>query len=249
MNNDKNDSLVLSPPDAPPAENLLAVIAHAVADPRCDVAKMEKLLDMHQRIVTEQRKTAFMAAMARVAVKLPEIGKLGQSHHGKYARLEDIDRAIRPIISEEGLSLSFDSQPIDGKVRVTCKLSHADGHSETKQIDLPLDTSGSKNGAQSVISTVSYGRRALTKMFFNLVEAGEDTDANDPTCITEEQARDIRTMLQDLKSDERNFLDLIAGVSTIEQIPARDHKRIINALETKGRLKREAEEQKARKQK
>lgn len=232
MEEESNETRVAT---VPQATNLLSVIAQAVADPRCDVAKMEKLLDMHQRIVDEQRKTAFMAAMARVAVKLPEIGKHGTSHHGKYARLEDIDKAIRPIISEEGLSLSFDSQPIEGKVRVTCKLSHADGHSETKQIDLPLDNSGSKNGAQSVISTVSYGRRALTKMFFNLVEAGEDTDANTDEPITEEQARDIRTLLKDTHSNEAKFLELIAGAPRIEDISARDFKRVVNALETKRR--------------
>lgn len=218
-----------------PAENLLAIIANAAKDPNVDIEKMERLMAMHERLVTEQRRTAFMAAMARLTPKLPEIGKLGTSHHGKYARLEDIDRAIRPLIAEEGFSLSFDSQPAEGKVRVTCKLSHAEGHFETKQIDLPLDNSGSKNGAQSVISTVSYGRRALVKMFFNLIEAGEDTDGNNPEAITQDQVIVIRDLIKETGSNEKAFLELIAGTESVEAIQARDYKRVLNALETKKR--------------
>jgi hypothetical protein len=232
----EEQGLAVREPAAVAPSNLLAVIAQAVADPRMDVEKMSKLLDLQERIMAEQRKTAFFAALARLTPKLPEIVKHGQSHHGKYARLEDIDRAIRPLIAEEGFAISFDSLTVDGKVRVICRLSHQEGHFETKQIDLPLDNSGSKNGAQAVISTVSYGRRALTKMFFNLIEAGEDTDGNNLETISAEQVRDLRTLIQDTKSDEKKFLELIAGVEKLEDIQVRDLKRIVNALETKKRV-------------
>lgn len=217
--------------------DLLTVIARAATDPNVDVAKMEQLYRLHQEIAAEQRKIAFMAAMARLTPKLPEIGKHGTSHHGKYARLEDIDRAIRPLIAEEGFSLSFDSTPMDGKVRVTCRLSHADGHSETKQIDLPLDNSGSKNGAQSVISTVSYGRRALTKMFFNLIEAGEDTDGNNLEPITPEQAKDIESLISEVGADKKRFLAYMEAES-VEAILARDHKKAVTSLESKRRAQK-----------
>ncbi len=217
-------------------QNLLQVIAAAVADPRCDVDKMERLLAMQQQIIADERRTAFMAAMARVAVKVPAITQKGQSHHGAYARLEDIDRVIRPILSEEGLSLSFDSIPSDGKVRVICKLSHAAGHFELKQIDLPLDNSGSKNGAQSVISTVSYGRRALTKMFFNLIESGEDTDGNNPTAITDDEAKDLQCLIDEVKADKAGFLKYM-NVASLGEILKRDFKKAVTALEAKRRRK------------
>jgi len=162
--------------------SLAQIIMRAARDPQIDVEKMERLLAMHERITAEQRQTAFMAALAAVAPKLPPILKKGRivipgQPARKYALLEDIDRAIRPIISTEGFSLSFDTQPAEGgKIRVICRLSHRAGHSEVKQLDLPVDKSGSKNDAQAIVSTVSYGRRTLTKMFFNLIEAGEDDD-------------------------------------------------------------------------
>lgn len=223
-------------PGVPP-DNLLEVIARAVSNPALDVEKLSKLLDVHERIVADQRKSAFMAAMARVAAKMPEIGRLGTSHHGAYSRLEDIDRVVRPIISAEGLSLSFDSAPIDGKVRVTCKLSHAEGWSETKQIDLPIDNSGSKNGAQAIISTVAYGRRALTKMFFNLIESdpSEDTNGENPATLSEEQVRDLEALITEVKADRARFLSYM-NAPNLEAILSRDFGKAVAALEAKRKV-------------
>lgn len=223
--------------------NLLQVISQAVANPLMDVDKMAKLLDVHERIVADQRRTAFFAAMARVAPMLPEIGKHGAvaftdkkgvEQARKYARLEDIDRAIRPIISVEGLSLSFDSAEVGGKVQVTCRLSHSEGHSETKTVILPLDQSGSKNGAQAVISTISYGRRILTKMFFNLIEAGEDTDGNDPTTISEEQERTLTSLMEEVGADVPRFLAFMK-VAKASEILASKYGEAVKSLEAKRR--------------
>lgn len=182
--------------------------------------------------MADQRRVEFFAAMGRLTDKLPPIVKRGQSHHGAYARLEDIDREIRPLLAGEGFSLSFDSVPAEGKVRVSCTLRHAAGHSETKTIDLPLDTSGSKNGAQSVISTVSYGRRALTKMFFNLVEAGEDTDGNDPGTISDDEEKTLISMLEESKANRAKFLEYMK-VEKVSDIPSRDYRKAVTMLEEK----------------
>jgi hypothetical protein len=224
--------------------NVLEVLARLSTDPRVDVEKVERIMGMLERQQAEQARRSFMAAMARVTPKLPEIkqhgtvkfeGKNGaQGQDRKFARLEDIDRAIRPIIAEEGFSQSFNTAaPEGGKIRVILRVSHKDGHFEILQIDLPHDSSGSKNGAQAVASTIAYGRRILTKMYWNLMEAGEDTDGNDPSTITEDQAKEINTLLVDTKSDKEKFLKRIAGVGSIEEIPAKDYDRIMETLEAK----------------
>lgn len=243
--NEKNDSLVISQADAPPAESLLAVIAHAVANPLVDVAKMERLLAMHQEITAEQRKVAFAAGMARLQAKLPQINKDGRIvvkgvERSRYARIEDIDVAIRPLLAEEGFAFSFDTDSKDGKLfTITCKLSHREGHSETKSIVLPMDASDYRSNVQSIGSTVSYGKRQLIKMHLNLIEKDEDDDGNGGAAvITEEQVRDLRTLLQDTKSNEKKFLELIAGVERLEDILAKDFKRCINAIEQKRRTQK-----------
>lgn len=221
---------------------LLSVIAAAVSNPDLDVEKMAKLLDMHERIVAEQRKTAFMAAMSRLQAKLPQISKDGKIivkgvERSRYARIEDIDVAIKPLMADEGFSFSFDEESTNEKTkRFSCKLSHKDGHSETKFLTVPLDVSDFRTSIQSVGSTTSYARRYLIKMHLNLIERDEDQDGADPTFITPEQVKDIETALADTHSDTKKFLELIAGVADIKEIPARDFQRIMNALETKRRV-------------
>jgi len=222
-------------------QTLLEVIAKAVADPRIDVDKMAKLLDLQERIVADERRTAFMEALGRLTPKLPAIGKRGVvsipgREDRKYALLEDVDRAIRPILGEEGFSMSFDTEPVDGKIRVICKLSHKSGHFETKQIDLPPDNSGSKNGAQAIASTIAYGRRILTKMFFNLIEADADNDhdGNNPTKISQEQAKDLEAAIQEVKMDKGRFL-VYMHVGDVRDILVKDLPVALNAIDVKRR--------------
>jgi hypothetical protein len=212
---------------------ILQVIAQAVTDPRLDIEKMERLLAMQQKIMAEDKRTEYFAAMARLVPLLPEIGKHGQSHHGAYARLEDIDRAIRPVYAEEGFALAFDTEEADQAVLITGRLSHKAGHFEEKSIRLPVDKSGSKNGAQAVISTVSYGKRALTKMFFNLIEAGLDDDGNGGSePISKDQAQDFRAAIDEVQGNLKGFLKAMK-VDSIEHILVRDVKKAENLIESK----------------
>jgi len=149
--------------------------------------------------------------------------------------LDDIDKVLRPILAEGGFALSFDTQPIEGnRVRILCRLSHKDGHFETKQIDLPIDNSGSKNGAQAVGSTVSYGRRMLTKMFFNIVEKGEDNNAETSEKLTEDQLKDLEAAMTEVPLNKKKFLEFM-GVNDVHDILQRDLKKALNAIDTKRR--------------
>src|SRR3990167_44950 len=166
----KADPGIVAQPDRVESGTLLAAIAQAVSDPRVDVAKMERLLAMHQTIMEDQRKAAYMAAMSRLQAKLPQINKAGRiivkgTERSRYAKIEDIDVAIRPLLAEEGFAFSFDSDSSDAKIfKLSCKLSHREGYSETKYLTLPMDASEYRSNVQSIGSTVSYGKRQLIKM-------------------------------------------------------------------------------------
>ena len=220
--------------------DLLTVISRAVSDPDLDVEKMERLLAMHERITAEQRKTAFMAALSRLQAIVPQIEKNGQIivkgvERSRYARLEDIDAVIRPILAAEGFAFSFDSTSNDGKLHVlSCKMSHAEGHSETKTIVLPMDSSNYRSDVQSIGSTVSYARRQLIKMHLNIIERGEDVDGNSLEPISAEQVQDIEALMSEVGADEAKFL-VYVGVESLAAIRERDFKRAISALESKRR--------------
>lgn len=118
--------------------SMMAVIAKAAADPNTDIAKMQALLDMQERIMKKQAEIDFSAAMSRLSGKLAEVKirrknsvsyKKGEEAF-KFATYEAIDAAIRPLLAEEGFSLSFTSEPRQGDgggAVITGTLSHAGG--------------------------------------------------------------------------------------------------------------------------
>lgn len=249
----KQDTAIQEVPDTSETAALLKVIASAATDPRVDIEKMERLLAMQERLMESQRRQAYAAAMSRLQARLPQIDKTGRImakdkggnlvERSRYAPLEDIDVIIRPLLEEEGFSSSFNEETATKEAkRFSLRILHREGHSETWYLTVPIDSSDFRTPIQSMGSTTSYARRYLIKMALNIVEKNEDNDGNDQKTIDENQAKDIDLLLLDTKSDRKRFLDLIAGVDKVEDIPARDYRRIMNALETKLR------EQKAKQQ-
>lgn len=164
-------------PAQPEATTLLAVISRAASDPSVDVEKMERLMLMHERVQAKRAEAEFAEAMAMMQDKLPSIGERGDAA-GRYtfALWEDINAAIKPILSAHGFALTFRTDFADG-IAVTGVLSHKSGHSERTTIKLPADPSGNKNAVQAVASSVSYGKRYAASALLNLTSHGEDDDA------------------------------------------------------------------------
>lgn len=230
----------------PPA-SLLEVIAQAVCDPRMDIEKMERLFQLQKEIVAEERKVAFDAALSRLQSVLPQIDKHGKGKNSKFAKLEDIDVIIRPFLAKEGFAFSFDEKQRNEKtVTFVGILSHSEGHRETKQLTVSIDVAAKNSSGNSVrpaiqddASTVSYARRYLIKMHLNLIEKDEDTDGdagNKP--ITEEDIRELNTMIQDTGADLKRFLDFM-GVSGLAEIRKNEIKKAVNALDEVAKKKRQ----------
>ena len=226
---------------APASEtNLLGVIAVAVADPRIDVEKMERLLVMHEKITTEQRRIDYFAALARIQSKIPQISKDGMikdkqgNVRSRYAKIEHIDAILRPLLAEEGFAMSFDSAPApNGGYLLSCTLSHQGGHSEVKSLVLPLDKSDFRSNVQSVGSTISYGKRTLKKMHLDIIEVHEDDDGQGGSKkISEDQVHDIEAALEETKGDRALFLKFM-GVESFADILECDLPKATAALEKK----------------
>jgi ERF superfamily len=228
--------------------SMLEIISRAAADPTVDVGKLERLLEIQKTIMTDQRKQAFIAAKARIMAKMPRIEKTARIvvkgvERSRYAKLEDIDTAIRPLLDDEGFDLSFDSKSTDARIFVfTCTLSHRDGHSVTNSLTLPIDASDYRSAVQNVGSSTSYARRQLVKMHFNLIERDEDDDGlgGPQGFITQAQADDVRSKLAEVAGDERKFLRLFTGATRFEEISARDLERAYTFVEDKRRAMKAA---------
>lgn len=224
----------------------LSVIERAAIDPKVDVLKMEKMLDMQERILNKQAEMSFNQAMTRLQPKLPTIAHKSQiafkgTVQSTYAKYEDIDEVIRPLYTAEGFSLSFNTEVSDGGAIVIGTLSHEAGHSRTASIPLPLDSSGSKNNIQAMGSTISYGKRYLVGMLLNIVTKGEDDNGQASDVLSIEDAAKIDLRIVEVKADKKKFLDFM-GVDDVRKIRMKDFGKALNALASK-----EAENQKAKK--
>lgn len=225
----------------------LAVLERAARDTSVDVNKLERLLAIQRELLADESRRSFYADLAKLQAEVPRIAKNGLIKHEKmetrFAKLEDIDRAVRPLCEKYGFAFTFDSKPLDkGWAQFTCTLSHKDGHSETKSIALPIDTGPGRNNVQAMGSTVTYARRYLLEMHLHLIREGVDDDGTNAQAITRDQADFIRKELAtfakpgEAKSDaerrESLFLKALAAAS-VDAIPAIHFQRAINWIDTK----------------
>lgn len=218
--------------------SFFAVIERMATNPSVDVDKLERLLQMHERMQERQSEAEFASALSEMQTSLPSIGERGDAA-GRYtfALWEDINAAIKPVLSRFGFALSFRTDFTDG-IAVTGVLSHRSGHSERTTIKLPADASGNKNAVQAVASSVSYGKRYTAGALLNLTSHGEDDDAFAAVVetVTDEQAAKLRDMLEATGSDVPKFLAWLK-VKSVEAIPAQAFDTAMKALKQKERAK------------
>lgn len=223
-----------------PAESsFLQVVARAASDPSIDVAKMSAILDMQERLANHAAEVEFKAALARIQPQMPKVAKAGiipKKDGGlmsRFARYEDIDHAIRPLLAHEGFAMDFDTAESGGKLTVILRVSHRAGHSERRQITLPMDTSGAKNPVQGVGSTFTYGKRYLVANFFNIITTDDSSD-NDGNgdYINLDQQTEIDDLIRESGANRERFLNFI-GADTVPMILARNYQRAVNALRSK----------------
>ncbi len=239
-----NPAVPAVPGEAP--DSLLAAIVNASRDPSIDVAKLQALMDMQERLEERQAKREFIAAYARLSGKLPRVKKNGtidltkrgetpapgKKNEVPFAKWEDMDKIIRPLMAAEGFSLSFDSAPRTeqgGGLVVSGELMHHFGHSRTASMPLPLDTGPGRNNLQAAGSTLSYGKRYVAEMLLNIVREGADDDGQksaDMGLISDEQKAKLVELMREaaglLKKPETLAPKLFAvlKVQTLDDLPA-----------------------------
>ena len=165
------------------SNNVLAVISRAATDKDVDISKMERLLDMQERVMAKEAEMAFYADMSDLQDAMPTIKKegaikVGDQVRSRYARFEDILGQTKGLLKRYGFSVSFKSNFVDGQLEITGTLSHRAGHHESTTMRLPFDSSGSKNNVQAIGSSVSYGKRYVYCMLLNINITEDDDDGN-----------------------------------------------------------------------
>lgn len=167
------------------AGGYLSFIERALHDDSITIEKLESLLRMQHMVAAEQARREFNFAMSEAQSEMmPIIRDATNTHTGsKYARLGTIVAQMQPIWTKHGFGVRFGSEPSphEGWTRVNCTVSHTGGHEEVSHLDAPPDSAGqqgrsNKTPVQAVGSTVTYLRRYLVTMVFNIVLADDDDD-------------------------------------------------------------------------
>lgn len=208
--------------------SLLPAIIKIAQDPSLDVAKLEALLRMQAELEKRQAEREFIEAFARLSAKLPRVKKTGVIDLGgkgqiAFAKWEEIDKVIRPLLAAEGFTISFNSASREGQgggLTVTGELMHIAGHSRTASIPLPLDAGPGRNNLQAQGSTLSYGKRYCAEMLLNIVREGDDDDGIKGAMrfATEEEIAGIRKLLEETGQDEARLCAFL-NVAHLGELP------------------------------
>lgn len=163
------------------ADPMLSLIERLAKDPTFDVEKMERLIAMKERGEAAHARAEFDQAMALAQQEMMTIIAKSKSDKGKYASYATLDKAIRPIYTRHGFSVSFDTDPgaPELTVRLVATVGHRGGHRERRQLDVPADGKGARGGdvmtrTHATASAVTYGKRYLQSMIWNLAVDKDD---------------------------------------------------------------------------
>jgi hypothetical protein len=233
MSMTKKAEVTVMPSAATPAQTadpILSLIERAAKDPQVDIAKMERLFEMHQKMQARQAEMAFNAAMAAAQAELIPVARKLWNPQTKsmYADLAAITEEAMPIIHKHGFATicsEFKSQE-PNCVGIACKALHSGGHSERYEFNIPLDGAGIKGNANKTpthayASTVTYGRRYAQCSVFNIVTK-KDTDGNSSGAsdfITGQQAEELSILISETKIDIAKFL-AIGNLESLSDMPA-----------------------------
>lgn len=180
-----NNETTIIPKMEPSPMDLLRLATEQGAD----VDKLEKLMALQERWQANKARAAFFNAIGEFQSACPDLRKnkkvefttkSGGTTSYNYAPLADIDRQIKGLMKEHGLSKRWEFEDKPGELRVTCIVTHKDGHSERTTMTSPADPSGGKNDIQARGSSIEYMKRYTLIGALGLATADQDIDGRLP---------------------------------------------------------------------
>lgn len=228
----------LAVPVAAP-QSPLGLIQLALHDNGVSPEKLSALLAVKKDWEADEARKAYNHAVAEFQRRAPIIEKGDKAYDKEYARLDRIWRTIRPLLTELGLSITWQVCELrDGLCRVEGQLRHRDGHGERIVQDIPVpELIKGQNKAQQMGSASTYARRYAMCSALGIV-TGDDDDGRGAgsVFVGEEQAREIEDLLQAARGiadfNEAAFWKF-SGATSPHDVEAARFKDVIAALKRK----------------
>jgi hypothetical protein len=230
---------------------LLAILERFATDPAFDRETFRMVLQAHRDMVEDQKKSAYIVAMNAAQAEIQQVKASGKNpvFSSAYPLLKDLDDGCRAHYSDKGLSCTFGSiltktydppvpPPREQDMRVVLRISHVDGYYEEIHVDPPKDLAPggprSATAIQNLGKNITYARRYLLQMAFNLVPFvnPDDNDGNDVRTVTAKQAAEMVAKAADAGVD---LGALLSGMSkgqvvAAEDVPEAEYAQVMNVL-------------------
>jgi hypothetical protein len=176
-----------------PVQRMHPIVQAAMDGGSVDPTTLRDLLLVQREWEAGEARKAFTRALAGLKRDLPSVisrdrkvdfatakGRTTYTHTSLAAVMD----AITGPLTQHGFSLAWTPAIGERAVRVTCRLTHTEGHSEEATLEAPADTSGNKNPAQAIASTVTLLQRYTALSLLGIATAdmdeptGEDNSAD-----------------------------------------------------------------------
>jgi hypothetical protein len=180
------NGLMRSEPPLEESTVLLQVIARAAQDTTIDIDRMERLIEIQQKLAAKKSERDFTEALARFQANAPVITKdkrvFFKSKNGgadtdyRHATLGNVSAAILAVLGQERISVSWIPEQRDARIFVTCVLKHVGGHETRTTLNGAPDTTGNKNPVQQVVSTITMLERYTLLAATGMATHDQDDD-------------------------------------------------------------------------
>ncbi len=160
-----------------------------------------------------------------------------------------IIKVCSPIWTKHGFALSFGlfEAKKEDHLGIKCTISHSAGHSRVEMGEFELDDSGlqgkkNKTKTHASGSTMSYFRRYLTCMIFNIATQDDDdgTAGNSVSMIdriTPDQVATLNDVIESKNFDDKmkakfySFLRTFYNATCFEKVSSKDYDEVLKRLE------------------
>ena len=163
------------PPGAPASYALVRL----AVEKGLPIDQLQELLKLHREEEDRQARRAYVAAMASCKAELQTVlARDKRGDIGKYTTLGAAVELISPVMGKFGLSFDhpLEQNEQTGRMKVTCRVTHAEGHCESFSISLFADKGPRRNACQEVGSAYSYGKRYTLFAAMGIASSDEDND-------------------------------------------------------------------------
>lgn len=222
-----------------PANNsAVSIIQHALAS-GADPATLRELLSVRREWEADEARKSYYAAISEFQRRAPIIAKSDDAHGKKYAALDTIWAQIRPLVTELGLSVTWQvCQLKDSVCHVEGELAHASGHGIRIAQDIPMpEMIRGQNAAQQMGSATTYAKRYALCSALGIV-TGEDDDAHvaGTAFVTREQVAQLDLLLAKCPDGTLASLLAWADCDSLGAMPQSKYAGAIRAIKAKAKL-------------